>query len=161
MTLPQRERGESKSQNALPAHVPCSLLDQNFLMNKKRERVKGRRDRGRFFGIPLKVIESENYAMLGAWSVKLLIDIGKQYNGFNNGDLNAAWSIFSKQGWHSKGTLYRAIKELIDKGFIELTRQGGKNRCSLYAITWQSIDECGGKLDVRQTRVASNLWKEK
>ena len=93
--------------------------------------------------------------------MKLLIDVAKQYNGSNNGDLHAAWSILSGQGWHSKGTLSRAIKELIDKGFIELTRQGGKNRCSLYAVTWRSIDECKGKLDVRETRVASNLWNKK
>lgn len=93
--------------------------------------------------------------------MKLLVDAAKQYNGSNNGDLHAAWSILSGQGWRSKGTLSRAIKELIDKGFIELTRQGGKNRCSLYAITWKPIDECKGKLDVKETRVASNLWNKK
>jgi hypothetical protein len=128
---------------------------------KTRERVKGRKGKGNWLGLPMQVITSDAYNQLGAWSVKLLVDVAKQYNGFNNGDLNAVWSIFKEQGWHSKGTLSRAIKELIDKGFIELTRQGGKNRCSLYAVTWESIDECKGKLDVRKTRVASNLWKEK
>jgi hypothetical protein len=44
-------------------------------------------------------------------------------------------------------------------GFIEQTRQGGKNQCSLYAVTWLAIDECNGKLDVNPTRAASNLWK--
>jgi hypothetical protein len=128
---------------------------------RKRERTKGRRNTGSFLGLPKQVITSDAYNQLGAWSVKLLVDVAKQYNGSNNGDLHAAWSILSGQGWRSKGTLSRAIKELIDRGFIELTRQGGKNRCSLYAITWQPIDECKGKLDVKETRVASNLWNKK
>ena len=127
----------------------------------KRERAKGRRGRVSFLGLPKQVITSDAYNQLSAWSVKLLVDVAKQYYGSNNGDFHAAWSILREQGWHSKGTLSRAIKELIDKGFLELTRQGGKNRCSLYAVTWESIDECKGKLDVKETRVASNLWKKK
>ena len=130
-------------------------------MVSKRERTKGRRGKGSYLGLPKQVIKSDAYNQLGAWSVKLLVDVAKQYNGFNNGDLSAVWSNFKEQGWHSKGTLSRAIKELIDKGFIELTRQGGKNRCCLYAVTWELIDECKGKLDVRETRVASNLWNKK
>lgn len=63
-------------------------------------------------------------------------------------------------GWRSRDTLERALHQLIDAGLIELTRQGGLNRCSLYALTWHAIDECGGKLDVPATRVASGLWKE-
>lgn len=128
---------------------------------KTRERAKGRRGKASFLGLPKQVITSDAYNQLNAWSVKLLVDVAKQYNGFNNGDLHAAFRILRKQGWRSKGTLFRAMKELIDKGFVELTRQGGKNRCNLYAVTWESIDECNGKLDVKETRVASNLWNKK
>ena len=62
-------------------------------------------------------------------------------------------------GWTSKGTVDKALNELLARGFIEQTRQGGRNKCSLYAVSWLAIDECGGKLDVSDTRVASNLWK--
>lgn len=161
MTLTQKERGVNRLWIALLRAVLCTRSDRRLRVVKTRERVKGRKGKGNWLGLPMQVITSDAYNQLGAWSVKLLVDVAKQYNGFNNGDLNAVWSIFKEQGWHSKGTLSRAIKELIDKGFIELTRQGGKNRCSLYAVTWKSIDECKGKLDVRKTRVASNLWKEK
>ncbi len=62
-------------------------------------------------------------------------------------------------GWSSQGSIHGALVELIGNGFIEQTRQGGKNQCSLYAVTWLAIDDCKGKLDVNPTRVASNLWK--
>jgi hypothetical protein len=62
-------------------------------------------------------------------------------------------------GWHSQGSVHKALTELLALGFIEQTRQGGKNQCSLYAVTWLAIDDCKGKLDVNPTRVASNLWK--
>ena len=89
----------------------------------------------------------------------LLDNLTAQYNGKNNGDLSAAPKIMKLYGWNSHGSVNNAIAELIAKGFIEQTRQGGRNQCSLYAITWYSIDECGGKLDVKPTKVPSNLWK--
>ncbi|WP_157673558.1 hypothetical protein [Endozoicomonas ascidiicola] len=43
------------------------------------------------------------------------------------------------------------------------TRMGlamGRGKPHLYALTFLAIDECGGKLDVAATRVASGKWKE-
>ena len=48
---------------------------------------------------------------------------------------------------------------VLAKGLIEQTRQGGLHAAGLYAITWQAIDECHGKLDVAATRVPSNKWR--
>ena len=128
-------------------------------MAASRARVKGRRERGAFIAIPKDVLESPQYAQLSAWAVKLLIDIYSQFNGKNNGDLCAAWAPMRKKGWNSRGTLSRAVKELLNAGFIKLTRQGGKHKASLYAVTWKPIDECKGKLEVAETRVPSNEWK--
>jgi hypothetical protein len=63
------------------------------------------------------------------------------------------------RGWASKETLWNATEELEHYGFIKKTRQGGRHACSLYAVTWWSIDECGGKLEIPSTRAASNEWK--
>lgn len=90
----------------------------------------------------------------------LLINLASQLNGKNNGDLSAAPKIMALYGWSSKGTLATALAELRERGFIELTRQGGRNKCNLYAVTWLAIDECKGKLDIGETRVPSNLWKK-
>lgn len=122
-----------------------------------RSRLK--KKSGPFTSIPHSVMDSENFRSLGGWDIKLLLDIAYQYRGKNNGDLAATWSMFRKWGWKSKGTLQKSLNALLSRGFIELTRQGGRNRCNLYAITWQPINECKGKLDVSETLRPSNLWK--
>jgi hypothetical protein len=91
--------------------------------------------------------------------LKLLIDVAAQYRGTNNGDLSASFTLMKKRGWTSKDQLQKALTELLDRGFLILTRQGGRTMPSLFALTWESIDECGGKLDISSTITASNLWK--
>jgi hypothetical protein len=69
------------------------------------------------------------------------MDIASQYKGDNNGDLTAAWSILSKRGWRSKTTLWRCKAELINAGFLYVTRIGHlPNTCELLALTWFPLD---------------------
>jgi hypothetical protein len=89
----------------------------------------------------------------------MLDNLISQFDGKNNGDLSAAPKICKLYGWSSQGSVYSALVELLANGFIEQTRQGGRNQCSLYAVTWLPINECNGKLDVSATKVASNLWR--
>lgn len=129
-------------------------------MASKREKTKARKESGAFLAIPTQIPLSEQYANLGAWGVKLLIDLYAQYNGKNNGDLCAAFSMMKKRGWRSKGTLNKAITDLTNAGFIMQTRQGGKHKASLYAVTFRGVDECGGKLEIKPTPVPTNAWKK-
>tara|TARA_B100002003_G_C14150161_1_gene553146 strand:+ start:3254 stop:3661 length:408 start_codon:yes stop_codon:yes gene_type:complete len=126
----------------------------------KRAKHKGRKGNASFLHIPHEVLNSDAYRSQDGWTAKLLVDLAGQFNGGNNGDLCAAWTIMREKGWRSKGTLHKSLNNLLEAGLIEQTRQGGKNRCSLYAVTWRAIDECKGKLDVRPTRSPSGLWKE-
>jgi hypothetical protein len=112
-----------------------------------------------FAPFPHHILLSPQYARLRPTAVKLLLDLFAQYKGKNNGDFCIAWKVMEKRGWRSRDTISNAEKELLAAGFIEKTRQGGRNRCNLYAVTWLAIDDCGGKLDVSATRVASNEWK--
>jgi hypothetical protein len=128
-------------------------------MNRARWKHKGRSESGGFFKLPFAVMDSPNYRKLSGSAVKLLTALGRQYLGNNNGNLSAAWRIMQKRGWRSRDTLQRAIRELLDAGMIEKTRQGGMHECSLFALTWHAIDECDGKINVPATRVASGLWK--
>lgn len=130
-------------------------------MTNKREQTKNRKTIKSFLSLPHVVLDSIAYKNLSSSAVKLIIDLAAQYRGKNNGDLSAAWVLMKKRGWRSKSTLYRAIKVAEEAGFILRTRQGGINKCNLFAITWQSVDECGGKLDVNPSTVASNAWKIK
>ena len=122
-------------------------------------KARARRNTSRFLAVPCDVLNSERYRGLSFKARALLFDLGAQFNGYNNGDLCAAWSLMRKRGWVSKQTLQNARDELLNAELIELTRQGSLHCASLYALTWLPIDECGGKLDVRATSVASGAWK--
>jgi hypothetical protein len=119
-----------------------------------------KRGGGYFVAMPHDVIRSECYAKLSAHAVKLLNDLLAQYQGNNNGDLCVAWTLMQKRYWKSKDTLDKARKELLDNEWIEITRQGGRHRASLYALTFYSIDDCKGKLDVAETKSPRGSWKK-
>lgn len=125
---------------------------------RKRHRYTGRKEDGSFIQLPHALIESPNWRAMSPYAVKLFIDLYGQYRGFNNGDFTAAWTVMKPKGWRSKATLQKALQELDWFGMIDLTRQGGLNRPSLYGVTFKPIDECKGKLDVPASRVSSRRW---
>jgi len=125
-----------------------------------RINAKGRREKHQFVGIPKACMKHSNYIELSMPAKVLLWEFCYQYNGYNNGDLCAAFSVLKERGWRSKGTLARAIDELKERQWVIVSRQGGRNQCSLYALTFQAIDECKGKLDITSTITASGDWKK-
>ena len=130
------------------------------MSRRTREKFKGRKSNGWFFRFPVEVLDSPAYCGLSFKARALLLDIGAQYRGNNNGDLAAPWSWMRARGWKSKDTLKRALDELLQAGMIELTRQGGLHCPNLYAVTWIGIDDCSGKLDAKPNPVPSNLWRQ-
>jgi hypothetical protein len=113
---------------------------------------------GAFLALPIAMLCCSKYRMLSTRGVKLLIDIGSQYNGKNNGDLSAAWKIMKPKGWKSEATLHKAKQELQERGFISETRKGRlPNTCSLYGITWRPLDN-SPKLDVRSDGFPVGEW---
>lgn len=126
---------------------------------RSRRKHKGRRESGTFLSFPHAVMDSPNWRRCSATAIKLLCDLARQYNGHNNGDLCAALSMLRSRGWSSPETVVNAHRELEHYGLIMLTKQGSLFGPSLYALTWQPIDECGGKLDTSATKVAPGLWK--
>ncbi|MDX1346969.1 MAG: hypothetical protein R3189_01835 [Thiomicrorhabdus chilensis] len=106
-----------------------------------KNNAKGRKKTASFVALPKYLINSPKYQGLRGNSVKLLTQIAEQYNGGNNGDLQASFSILKHKGWKSSETLDGAIKELLESGFLVKTRQGYfPNICSLYGLTWQPLD---------------------
>jgi hypothetical protein len=135
-------------------------------MAKNRLNLKNRRSGHTFTAKPHHIFRADTKngrpspaSVLTHKAAHLLDNLAAQFNGKNNGDLSAAPEITKLYGWTSQGSVHSSLTELLAYGFIELTRQGGRNKCSLYALTWLAIDECGGKLDVCPTRQPSNLWK--
>jgi len=120
-------------------------------MAKTRAKAKGRKDLWLFVMLRHDLIDHPDYLALSHPAKTLLVDVLRHYNGSNNGDFAITLSVMSKRGWTSKDTLVRATKELIEADLLMLTRQGGRHRCNLYAVTFWPIDECSGKLDVPST----------
>jgi hypothetical protein len=127
------------------------------LMARKRGRATGRSGPS-FLALQHRMLDHPRFLALSGRAIKTLLYLARQFRGKNNGDLQATWTLARSAGFKSSANLRSALQELEDAGFIVRTRQGGRNSCNLYALTWQSIDDCGGKLDVPPTRVASNEW---
>jgi hypothetical protein len=108
---------------------------------------------------PHELIRSRRFHALSAHAVKALMYLASQYRGSNNGDLGIAWKVAKARGFKSNSMLRRGAIELVETGFLIQTRQGGRNRCSLFALTWMPIDECNGKLDISSTRTAPIDWR--
>lgn len=108
-----------------------------------------KRDGKTAFTLPHVVLDSPAYLTASPRARVLLNDIGRFYNGFNNGDLAFTWATAQARGWVSKGTLFKAKCELLAHGLIFETRKGSRDhKASLYALTWCALDECKGKLDI-------------
>ena len=129
-------------------------------MARSYSKAKGRSETGQFAALPHQCLSHENYTRLSHKAIRLLVDLLYQYNGRNNGDLTAAFSILKKRGWRSKETVRLAILELLHYGWIVLTRRGALDRIpNLYAVTFNSIDECNGKLEVAASNMSRGDWK--
>jgi hypothetical protein len=136
---------------------------RNGTRSAKREALKQAKEKrggGMYVPLPFDVLRSPALTALSAHALKLLLDLLAQYNLRNNGDLTAAWTVMCKRGWRSRDTLFKAVTELEAQGWIMKTRQGGRKRCNLYAVTFFAIDECDGKLDVAATTTPPGTWHQ-
>lgn len=113
-----------------------------------------------FLHLPNVVTAEENFISLSGSALKLLVDVARQYNGSNNGNLCMAMKLMKERGWNSNNLLNKAKQELISKNWITKTKQGGMGiGADLFAITWQPINDCGGKLEVPSTTLAPRKFK--
>jgi hypothetical protein len=104
-------------------------------------RYKGTKYNEGFTGIVHSVFESPAFAALSPHACKLLLELAGQYRGNNNGNLTVAWSVVKKRGWKSRTTLWRCKAELIEAGFVYVTRKGHMpSTCELLALTWFPLD---------------------
>lgn len=131
-------------------------------MTKPRNRIKdkGRRESGTFSLIPHAVQDSANWRKCSGTAIKLVLELVRQFNGKNNGDLCVALKTLRPRGWTRDETIGHAQRELRHYGLAMLTRQGGLNAPNLFALTWHPIDHCGGKLDVPPTRKPPGDWQQ-
>jgi len=115
---------------------------------------------GQYSAIPHQVLDSIAFKGLGHPAKALLFELMRQHTGKNNGhlQLSFAW-LANKRGWKSREVIQRAKHELIERGLVILTRQGGLNAgASQYAVTWISISNFVG-LDIQQRSYHPGAWR--
>jgi hypothetical protein len=88
------------------------------------ERTHGRASHANFIGIPRAVADSLAFTSLTPLARALYVDLRRQYNGRNNGDICAADGLLGQYGW-AHSTIHKLLKELVEHELIKKTRQGG------------------------------------
>ena len=106
-----------------------------------RSNYKGSKYTEGFTGIVHSVFASPAFVDLSPHACKLLLELAGQYRGNNNGNLTVAGSVVKNRGWKSRTTLWRCKAELIEAGFVYVTRKGHMpSTCELLALTWFALD---------------------
>jgi len=129
------------------------------MAKNKAKRPTQKVSAGRYIRVPYAVGTSPNYRNLSRYAKGLLLDLMMQLRTHMNGDLVITLSVQREQGWTSNDMLHKAKNELLHYGFIMLTRQGGRNLASYYAMTFVNI-ETTKDIDVSRTKDAPDTYKE-
>lgn len=114
---------------------------------------------GSFSAMPHGVMDSNAFQGAGHTARSLLYELIRQLSGRNNGHLQLTSPWLKKRGWSSADVVQRAKGELIERGLIVLTRQGGLNTgpC-LYGVTWLQISNFVG-LDLSPQNYHPGQWR--
>ncbi|HMM76151.1 MAG TPA: hypothetical protein PJ986_10615 [Gammaproteobacteria bacterium] len=129
-------------------------------------KAKGREAKAKISHIRIykEVYKSRAFRTLPPVAMKLLLLIWSQHNGKNNGSLIASFSLLREDGFTNERVLAGALRTLVERGFLEVTRPAvrGKNGTSArYAITLAPIDEPQNDVphNAVPTKEASHAWR--
>jgi len=104
------------------------------------------------------VLDSVAYKGAGYSAKALLNEVMRQHTGSNNGHLQLSTKWLYTRGWKSAGTIQKAKEELIERGLIVKTRQGGLNAgADQFALTWVDISNFIG-LDICRRNYHRGAW---
>ena len=90
-----------------------------------------------YVNVPYRFLNSDAFRSLGGAACKVYWELRSRFNGRNNGELHLSLEEAAALLRMGKATVARALRELVDKGFIKLTRLGqwhGRS-ASEYAVT--------------------------
>ena len=129
-------------------------------MRSSRNRISRMSD---FAALPRCYFATPEYRALSVGARALLIEFVLKFTGRNNGNLEMTAEQAKQLGIGSAQTFQKYKVELINAGWIIVTRQGGLgNRCNLYALTYIGIDNTGRLYDDarRADPMPLHLWKK-
>ena len=112
-----------------------SYAERKGRSSKKKNEFKRFTNGSTYSMLRHDMINSKEVGQLSLAARWVLMKMIGLYNKINNGDLSAPLNKAKETFGLSKPGLKKALDELSEADFLEVTRQGGKNQCSLYALT--------------------------
>lgn len=113
---------------------------------------------GSYTAYPHAVLDSVAYMGAGHPAKALLCELLRQHNGRNNGHLHLSYGWLAKRGFNSRDVVKRASLELIERGLIIMTKEGGLNiGPHRFALTWLAITNFVG-LDIQSKDYHHGAW---
>jgi hypothetical protein len=109
------------------------------------------------------VLDSREFSRLTPGARSLLLLFARRFKGHNNGNLEMTARQFREAGLGSEPTMRKYMAELINGGWIVVTRYGGmRSGPNLYALTYFGIDETNIEYDppYKADTMALHLWKD-
>jgi hypothetical protein len=90
------------------------------------------------------MLDSPAYLSLGCPARAVLVEIGRVYDGMNNGRLGMSVRMLAERCHIARGTVRHALGELQDRGFIECVTRGSFSQkggpASEWRLTWWRCD---------------------
>jgi hypothetical protein len=113
---------------------------------------------GGYSALAHAVLDSTAYTGASITAKALLNELVRQHNGSNNGRLHLVHTWLAGRGWPSKSTVDKARAELLERGLIIQTRQGGLViGPTWYALSWLEISNFVG-LEVVPRTYSKGAW---
>lgn len=115
--------------------------------------------RGLYSAIPHSVLDSVALRGASHTARSLLLELMRQHNGQNNGQLHLAEGWLKRRGWSSSSeVIQRAKLELMERNLIIKTRQGGLYiGPDRFAVTWLHISDFTG-LEISRRTYHPGAW---
>lgn len=90
------------------------------------------------------MLRTDAWRSLSGTAVRVFLELHTRFYGGNNGKLSLSLDEASRLLDLGKATVARALRELVEKGFLELKRRGQwyGRKASEYALT---LKDCDGK----------------
>lgn len=98
----------------------------SFRRKKRGRRVlaDGRSASDQYAPLPYPMVRSDAWRSLSGAAVKVWVELRCRFNGSNNGRLTLSMDEAAHLLGLGKATVHRALSELVDRGFIRITRPG-------------------------------------
>lgn len=109
---------------------------------------KGKRPQeGQYVNLPYAQLKSNAWRSLSGAAVKVWLELHARFNGGNNGVLSLSMAEAAEALGMGKATVQRAFRELQDKGFIVLEKEGSwyHRRAHEWRLTTKPVQSSKGK----------------